>query len=340
MHVPVLAVKDLRVDYPTRKGTVHAVDGISFDVLGGEIVALVGESGCGKSATAHALLRLIAPPGQVPSGQVLFNGEDLLKVSEQKIREVRGNRISMVFQEPMSSLNPVQCIGDQVAEPLLQHGLANKTEAWLRASELLAKVNIPDPHARLHDYPHQFSGGMRQRVMIAMAMACKPQLIIADEPTTALDVTVQAQIIELLKKAVLADQSAILLITHNLGVVARYADRVNVMYGGEIVESARADELYAQPQHPYTRGLMASVPSLNQALGERLIPISGQPFDALNPPAGCRFHPRCPQAMDRCHSEAPPTVTSVTQHQVKCWLALPKMSEAPATLAGAAHAET
>ncbi len=321
-RIPVLQVKGLKVEYPTRRGVVQAVAGISFEVLPGEIVALVGESGCGKSATALAILRLIAAPGRVPAGEVLFAGEDLLKVSEDRIRQVRGRQISMVFQEPMSSLNPVQRIGDQVAEPLLQHKLAGKAEAWQRAEELLRRVNIPDPLARLHDYPHQFSGGMRQRVMIAIAMACTPQLIIADEPTTALDVTVQAQIIELLKKAVLADATGVLLITHNLGVVARYADRVNVMYGGEIVESASADELYADPQHPYTRGLLNSVPSLTQALGERLIPIAGQPFDAMSPPSGCSFHPRCPQALDRCRREAPPSIATGGSHQVRCWLAV------------------
>jgi oligopeptide/dipeptide ABC transporter ATP-binding protein len=319
-RVPVLEVKGLKVEYPTRKGIVHAVDGISFDVAPGEIVTLVGESGCGKSATAHSILRLISEPGRVPAGEVLFDGEDLLKVSDQRIREIRGNRISMVFQEPMSSLNPVQRIGDQVAEPILQHRLAGKAEAWKRAAELLRRVNIADPQARLHDYPHQFSGGMRQRVMIATAMACSPRLIIADEPTTALDVTVQAQIIELLRTAVQVDSTSMLLITHNLGVVARYADRVNVMYGGEIVESATADELYADPKHPYTRGLLNSVPTLTQGIGERLIPITGQPFDSLNRPTGCSFHPRCPKAMDRCRSEAPPVTQFGTSHRVACWL--------------------
>ena len=326
MSAPVLQVKGLRVEYPTRKGVVHAVAGISFDVAAGEIVALVGESGCGKSATAHSLLRLIAAPGRVPAGEVWFDGEDLLKVSDARIRQIRGNRIAMVFQEPMSSLNPVQRIGDQVAEPLRQHKLASAAQAWQRAAELLARVNIPDPKARLHDYPHQFSGGMRQRVMIAAAMACSPRLIIADEPTTALDVTVQAQIIELLRTAVQADATGLLLITHNLGVVARYADRVNVMYGGEIIESASADELYAAPQHPYTRGLLNSVPSLSQRSGERLLPIAGQPFDALNRPSGCSFHPRCPAAMARCRQEAPPTVRIGATHQASCWLPLQQLA--------------
>ena len=317
---PVLQVKGLKVEYPTRAGVIRAVDGIDFDVMPGEVVALVGESGCGKSATAHSILRLISEPGRIPAGEILFDGEDLLKVSLQRIRQIRGNRISMVFQEPMSSLNPVQRIGDQVAEPLIQHKLASKAQAWQRAGELLRRMNIPDPEARLHDYPHQFSGGMRQRVMIAAALACSPRLIIADEPTTALDVTVQAQIIELLRTAVKADATGMLLITHNLGVVARYADRVNVMYGGEIVESASADELYANPRHPYTRGLLNSVPTLSQPLGQRLIPIAGQPFDAHQRPGGCSFHPRCPQAIDRCKTQAPPVVRSGISHRVSCWL--------------------
>ncbi len=321
-RTPVLSVNGLRVEYPTSKGTVHAVAGISFDVAPGEIVALVGESGCGKSATAHSILRLISPPGRVPAGAILFDGEDLLQVSQQRMRQIRGNRISMIFQEPMSSLNPVLRIGDQVAEPIIQHRLANKALAWQRAAELLRRVNIPDPEARLHDYPHQFSGGMRQRVMIATAMACAPRLIIADEPTTALDVTVQAQIIDLLRTAVQTDSTGMLLITHNLGVVARYADRVNVMYGGEIVESASADELYDDPQHPYTRGLLNSVPSLNQAEGERLIPIAGQPYDSLNRPSGCSFHPRCPSVLERCRREAPPVSRSGESHRVACWLAV------------------
>ncbi len=319
---PVLCVNGLRVEYPTRKGVVHAVAGISFDVAPGEIVALVGESGCGKTATAHSILRLIAPPGRVSAGEILFDGEDLQKVSLERMRQIRGNRISMIFQEPMSSLNPVQRIGDQVAEPILQHRLASRAEAWKRAAELLRRVNIPDPQARLYDYPHQFSGGMRQRVMIATAMACSPRLIIADEPTTALDVTVQAQIIELLRDAVQTDATGMLLITHNLSVVARYADRVNVMYGGEIIESASADELFEDPQHPYTRGLLNSVPSLTQALGERLIPIAGQPYDSLNRPGGCSFHPRCPSAMARCSTAAPPVVQSGNSHKVACWLSV------------------
>ena len=317
----LLRVTDLAVEFRTRRGVVHAVDGISFEVRAGEVVALVGESGCGKSATAYSILRLIADPGRISAGQVRFEGTDLLGLSDEAIRGVRGNRISMVFQEPMSSLNPVQRIGDQVAEPLTQHRLANRAQAWARAAELLRRVNIPDPEARLRDYPHQFSGGMRQRVMIAIAMACAPRLIIADEPTTALDVTVQAQIIELLKAAVQADATGLLLITHNLAVVARYADRVNVMYGGRIVESASADDLFAHPGHPYTLGLLNSVPTLDQSHGAQLIPITGQPFDPLQRPSGCSFHPRCPQANDRCRAQSPPVFEPRAGHRVVCWLA-------------------
>jgi oligopeptide transport system ATP-binding protein len=283
--VALLAVRDLRVDFPSRGGVVHA--------------------------------------GKVSGGQVLFDGQDLLALSDDDMRAVRGNKISMIFQEPMSSLNPVQRIGDQVAEPLLQHGLADKSQALQRAGELLAKVNIPDPHKRLRDYPHHFSGGMRQRVMIAIAMACSPRLIIADEPTTALDVTVQAQIIELLRAAVQAEGTGLLLITHNLAVVARYADRVYVMYGGRIVESADADNLFERPAHPYTVGLLNSVPTLDQARGERLVPITGQPFDPLQRPGGCSFYPRCPKAMARCRVESPPDFEPRAGHRAACWLAEP-----------------
>ena len=318
----LLSVRNLRVDFlSSRGGVVHAVDGISFDVKPGEVVALVGESGCGKSTAAYSILRLVGEPGRISGGQILFEGEDLLTLSDAAIRQVRGNRISMVFQEPMSSLNPVQRIGDQVAEPLLQHGIVPRSQAMTRAAELLASVNIPDPRARTRDYPHNFSGGMRQRVMIAIAMACAPRLIVADEPTTALDVTVQAQIIELLRSAVQTNATGLLLITHNLAVVARYADRVCVMYGGRIVESADADDLFAHPAHPYTVGLLKSVPTLDQKSGEKLEPIAGQPFDPLEVPSGCTFHPRCPQAMDVCRQQFPPEFELRANHRVACWLA-------------------
>jgi len=319
---PLLRVSGLEVAFHTRRGVIHAVDAISFEVGRGEIVALVGESGCGKSATAYSILRLIAEPGRISGGEIRFEGVDLLTLDDAAIRDIRGNRIAMVFQEPMSSLNPVQRIGDQVAESLIQHRLADRAGAWAAAGELLRRVNIPDPQARLRDYPHQFSGGMRQRVMIAIAMACSPRLIIADEPTTALDVTVQAQILDLLRAAVQADDTGLLLITHNLAVVARYADRVNVMYGGRIVESAPADDLFADPRHPYTVGLLNSVPTLEQSDGQALVPIQGQPFDPLRRPTGCSFHPRCPKATERCRTQAPARVEVRDAHQVDCWLAL------------------
>ena len=321
IEAPVLLdVRDLRVDYPTSRGVVHAVDGPSFEVGRGEIVALVGESGCGKSATALAILRLIAAPGRIVSGQILLEGRDLLTLPEAEMRSVRGQHAAIVFQEPMSSLNPVQRIGAQVAEPLLQHRLADARGAWQRAVELLRRVNIPAPEARMRDHPHHFSGGMRQRVMMAMAMACGPRLLVADEPTTALDVTVQAQVLELLQAEVRNHRTGLLLITHNLGVVARYADRVNVMYGGRIVESASADDLYDQPLHPYTVGLLASVPRLDQPMTQRLQPIEGQPYDPLQRPPGCAFAPRCPHAMARCHQDAPPVTSSPSGHRVACWL--------------------
>ncbi|MFT3814009.1 MAG: ABC transporter ATP-binding protein [Acidovorax sp.] len=317
----LLSIRDLRVEFRSRGGVVRAVDGVSFDVQAGEVVALVGESGCGKSATAYSILRLIAEPGRISGGQIHFEGADLLALPEAHVRQVRGNRIAMIFQEPMSSLNPVQRIGDQVGEPLVQHGLATRRQARAKAVELLRSVNIPAPEARAQDYPHHFSGGMRQRVMIAMAMACGPRLIIADEPTTALDVTVQAQIIELLRQSAQAHGTGLLLITHNLAVVARYVDRVCVMYGGRVVESASADDLFEHPGHPYTQGLLKSVPTLDQEEGGQLEPVAGQPFDPLHRPTGCTFHPRCPQAQAVCREQAPPECEPRPGHRVACWLA-------------------
>jgi oligopeptide/dipeptide ABC transporter ATP-binding protein len=316
----LLNVRDLRIDFLTRDGELHAVRSVSFEVRCGEIVALVGESGCGKSATANAILRLIPPPGRITAGRILFEGQDLLALDDAQIRGVRGRRISMVFQDPMSSLNPVQPVGKQIAECLVQHRMATKSQAMARAIDLLRDVRIADPEHRARDYPHQFSGGMRQRVMIAIAMACKPRLIIADEPTTSLDVTVQAQIIELLCAAVRDHDTALLLITHNLAVVARYADRVNVMYAGRIVESADADDLFARPSHPYTLGLLRSVPTLGRSCDAELVPISGQPIDPLRVPYGCAFHPRCPSAMDICRTEVPPDFEPTPGHRFACWL--------------------
>ncbi|MGY2487442.1 ABC transporter ATP-binding protein [Cupriavidus sp. CP313] len=307
MTQPILQVRDLTTRFRTDRGVVTAVDQVSFDVAPGETLAIVGESGSGKSVTALSILGLIpAPAGSIDAGEIVFEGQDLLKLGQRGMRAIRGNRIAMIFQEPMSSMNPALTIGKQIAEPIhLHRGLPWKTALGM-AGELLGKVQIPEPQSRLSAYPHQFSGGMRQRAMIAMALACEPRLIIADEPTTALDVTVQAQILDLLKDLAERMGTALILITHDLGVVARYADRVAVMYGGRLVETASAEALYRQPAHPYTRGLMASVPRIDGDTGQPLVPIEGQPPDltALGP--GCAFLPRCKQATDQCRSARPP----------------------------------
>ncbi len=315
----LLAVQRLAIEFRTEHGVVAAVHDASFEMERGEITALVGESGCGKSATALAILRLIAdPPGRVTGGKILFEGRDVLQIDAEQVRALRGNRIAMIFQEPMTSLNPVHTIGRQVAEPLVLHRKLGAAASLARAVELLASVNIADPQLRVSAYPHQFSGGMRQRVMIAMASGCAPDLIIADEPTTALDVTVQAQLLDLLSAQVQQHRTALLLITHNLGVVARYANRVHVMYAGRIVESAPADALYAQPRHPYTIGLLHSVPRLDRPVAEKLVPIEGQPPDPLHLPPGCAFHPRCRWAIDACRAAVPPTRPVGEGHSVAC----------------------
>ena len=297
---PLLAISDLSVTFVTERGQVQALDGVSLSLNAGETLAVVGESGSGKSVTALSILGLLGDSGSVSDGSIEFDGEDLTKVSVQRLREIRGNQIAFIFQEPMSSLNPVLTIGTQVAEPIWLHHKKSWSEAFEQAGELLQRVAIPDAVKRLEDYPHQFSGGMRQRVMIAMALACQPKLIIADEPTTALDVTVQAQILSLLKNLTKEANSSLILITHDLGVVARYADKVAVMYGGRVVETAYATELYKNPQHPYTEGLMASIPKLDGDPGSRLYTIEGQPPDLSNLPSGCSFNPRCPHAQDKC----------------------------------------
>jgi oligopeptide/dipeptide ABC transporter ATP-binding protein len=317
----LLSVRDLTVEFSTEAGVITAVDGVSFDLRSGEILALVGESGCGKSATALALLRLISfPPGRIAGGEVLFRDRDLLKASEEAIREIRGNRIAMIFQEPMTSLNPVYTIGRQLGEPLELHRNLGGQTLLEKCVALLESVNIPEPRQRQQNYPHQFSGGMRQRMMIAMGMSCEPDIVIADEPTTALDVTIQAQLLELLQTQVTGHGTALLLITHNLGVVARYADRVNVMYAGRIVESASADEIYDAPRHPYTIGLLRSVPRLDRPAGEKLVPIEGQPPNPQDLPSGCAFHPRCPFAIDRCRAEIPALTRVGGDHMAACWV--------------------
>ena len=299
---------------------VHAVGGITYAVEAGEAVAIVGESGCGKSVGAMSILRLIPePPGRIVKGEVLFEGRDLLKLSNTEIRDVRGRDIAMIFQEPMTSLNPVFSVGRQVTETLLRHTDMKASQANERALELLIQVGISDPQRRLEQFPHHLSGGMRQRVMIAMALACDPKLIIADEPTTALDVTIQAQILELMKGLSERLGVAQLIITHNLGVVARYAKRVNVMYAGKIVEMGLAKDIYHNPSHPYTLGLLASVPRLDQARGTKLIPIEGQPPDLARLDKGCAFRPRCRFATERCAQEIPELMTVSDEHRSACW---------------------
>ena len=321
MKQPLLSVRNLVTRFRTTRGSVTAVNQVSFDVAAGETLAIVGESGSGKSVTALSILRLIPdPPGHIESGQILFDGRDLLKLSDKEIRSVRGDRIAMIFQEPMSSLNPSLTVGMQVAEPINLHRKLPWRLALAKARVLLGLVRMSDVASRVVAYPHQFSGGMRQRAMIAMALACEPQLIIADEPTTALDVTVQAQILDLLKDLAARTGSALILITHDLGVVARYADRVVVMYAGRVVESAPADLLYAQPRHPYTRGLMASVPRLDSNTSERLIPIDGQPPDLARIPPGCAFAPRCRQVSEACRVAVPPLREISPRHTVACVL--------------------
>jgi oligopeptide transport system ATP-binding protein len=301
------------------------VDGVSFDVHEGETLGLVGESGCGKSVSALSILRLIPnPPGEIVEGEIFFEGQDLLKLSDEEVRKVRGNRIAMIFQEPMTSLNPVLTIGRQVSEPMEVHRNMPLKEALEKAKELLGKVQIADSDSRVRDYPHQFSGGMRQRAMIAMGLGCAPRLIIADEPTTAMDVTVQAQLLELLKNLTRDFGMALIIITHNLGVVARYADRVNVMYAGKIVEKGSAHDIYENPMHPYTIGLMSSVPKLDQDVKKKLVPIQGQPPNLANVPKGCAFHPRCNYAVERCRQEMPQLVLVGGKHERACWVDVQK----------------
>ncbi|MGQ0544629.1 MAG: ABC transporter ATP-binding protein [Betaproteobacteria bacterium] len=326
----LLEVRDLHTSFQTSAGVVRAVDGVSWDIQEGETVALVGESGCGKSVSALSVMRLVAEPaGRIESGEILYKERDLLKLSEEEMRGVRGREIGMIFQEPMTSLNPVLSIGRQLTEGLEIHMKMAPREAQARAVELLGMVGIPDPARRLAQYPHHFSGGMRQRMMIAMALACNPSLILADEPTTALDVTIQAQILELMKDLAQRLGVAMLIITHNLGVVARYADRVNVMYAGRIIEQASAAELYANPRHPYTLGLLRSVPRLDEPRRARLAPIEGQPPDLTRLPRGCAFSPRCAFRVERC-TEAPPLHALDAGHRSACWECERLMKEAAA----------
>jgi oligopeptide transport system ATP-binding protein len=317
----LLEVKNLKTQFFTQDGVVHAVNGISYEVGASETIAIVGESGSGKSVGVMSLIRLIPePPGKVVDGEVWFDGQDLLKLSEDELRRIRGNRIAMIFQDPMTSLNPVLTIGRQITEAIELHLRLNREEARKRAVELLELVGIPGASSRLDDYPHQFSGGMRQRVMIAMGLSCNPQLLIADEPTTALDVTIQAQIVDIVERLQQEMGMAIIWITHDLGVVAGLADRVIVMYSGFIVEESSVDSLYAQPRHPYTLGLLRSIPRLDLGRQKRLIPIEGLPPDLLDPPSHCPFAPRCPFSIEKCWEENPPLMTVGPGHRSACWV--------------------
>jgi peptide/nickel transport system ATP-binding protein len=321
--MPILEVKDLRTHFPTRSGLVRAVDGVSFQLERGELLGLVGESGCGKSMTALSVMRLISPPGKIVGGEILFEGKDLLKLSDAEMRQMRGDDIAMIFQDPMTSLNPVYRVGEQIAEALRLHRKLSRKDARQATIDAMREVAIPDPARRVDDYPHQLSGGMRQRVMIAMALACNPKLLIADEPTTALDVTIQAQILELLDDLRKQRELAVLLITHDLGVVAEVADRVAVMYTGRIVEQSPVDELFARPKHPYTEGLLHSVPKLTSEhviKKERLDTIEGVVPRPTDLPPGCHFAPRCRHRMPRCTEEDIPLYQLEGGVDVRCVL--------------------
>ena len=322
MTTPLLSIRDLRTWFYTEAGVARAVDGVSFDIGSGETLGIVGESGCGKSVTALSILRLIQPPGRIEQGSVIeFEGKDLVTLGDDEIRDIRGNRISMIFQEPMSALNPVFMVGDQVAEVARVHARLSRKDAWDRAVAMLALTGIPDADTRAKQYPHQLSGGMRQRVLIAMALMMKPALVIADEPTTALDVTIQAQILDLLVDLQKKIGTSILMITHDLGVIAETASRVIVMYAGEVVEEAEVDELFAKPHHPYTEGLMHSMPHIGHDQ-ERLNVIPGTVPAPTEWPAGCRFRERCPYSWDRCESEHPPLYQIGSGHVSRCHLAI------------------
>jgi oligopeptide/dipeptide ABC transporter ATP-binding protein len=317
----LLEVRHLRTSFFSGEGAVHAVDNVSFHVRRGEAVALVGESGCGKSVTAMSIMRLVAPPGRITGGAIRFKGRDLASLSEKEMRKVRGNDIAMVFQEPMTSLNPVIRIGSQVAEAIRIHRKVSKKEAWKLAGEMLELVSIPDPVKRLDDYPHQLSGGMRQRVMIAIALSCDPELLIADEPTTALDVTIQAQIMELLASLQKKLGLAVLLITHDLGVVAEFCERVIVMYTGRVVEEASVRQLFAAPAHPYTRGLLRSLPSVTGGAEVKRLPtIAGMVPPISNLPQGCKFNPRCPDVMEICLGREPALMPVAAGQIARCYL--------------------
>lgn len=320
MSEKLLEIKDERLSFFTPAGEVKALNGVSFSMEEGEVLGIVGESGSGKSVTAYSVMGLTAYPGKLIGGTINFNGHQIDKMSEKEMRKIRGNEVSIIFQDPMTSLNPVYTIGNQITEVICLHTGKSKKEAHDRAKELLELVGINEPTKRLKQYPHELSGGMRQRVMIAIALACEPKLLIADEPTTALDVTIQAQILELMQELRKKLGMSIIMITHDLGVVASMCERIAVMYAGHIVEYGTADEIFYEPKHEYTKGLIRSIPKLNVQETERLIPIEGQPVDLLNPPAGCPFAPRCANCMKICLREMPPKTELSDTHYSQCWL--------------------
>ena len=331
---PLLQVEDLRVEFRTRRGAATVLNGVEFHIRRGETLCVVGESGCGKSMTALALLRLIpSPPGRISGGKVMFQGEDLLQASEARMREMRGNRISMIFQEPMTSLNPVFTVGNQIGESLRLHAGLNALQARARAIEMLRQVGIPAPELRIDEYPHQMSGGMRQRVMIAMALACRPDILIADEPTTALDVTVQAQIFDLLRDLQRENGTAVMLITHDMGAVAEMADRVMVMYAGRVIEQGTTEDVLGQPLHPYTQGLINCLPELGSsqfAQRDELVEIPGVVPSIWSLGAGCAFRDRCKSAMPHCADKVPPLMHTDAGHAAACWLLVDATQEATA----------
>jgi oligopeptide/dipeptide ABC transporter ATP-binding protein len=322
MTAPVLQVKDLKTQFFTDDGVVQAVDGVSFDLQPGETLGIVGESGCGKSVTALSILRLIQEPGRIVGGQILFRGSDIVKMSAEEVREIRGKDIAMIFQDPLSSLNPVLKVGFQIEEAIVAHQRVPQKTALARAVQLLKQVRIPAAESRVQDYPHQFSGGMRQRAMIAMGLANKPSILIADEPTTALDVTVQAQILELLRDLNHDLKTSIILITHNMGVVAGLCTRVLVMYAGRVVEEGPVERIFKNPQHPYTWSLLQSIPRLDSDRHDRLLSIEGLPPDLIKPPAGCRFNPRCHFKVDRCLHDDPPLMDVGPEQEAACWVTM------------------
>ena len=316
----LLEVRDLRTSFFTDAGEVRAVNGVSFNLERGRVLGIVGESGSGKSVTAYSIMQILAGTGKIVGGSIKFDGQELVGAGEKVMKDIRGNKISIIFQDPMTSLNPTYTIGRQLMEAILLHTNRNKQQAYDRAVEMLRLVNVNEPEKRMKQYPYEFSGGMRQRVMIAMALACEPDILIADEPTTALDVTIQAQILELMKSLQEELGMAIIMITHDLGIVASMCDRIAVMYAGRIVETGTCDEIFYHPKHEYTKGLIRSIPRIDTKEHERLVPIEGSPVDLLNPPKGCPFAPRCEKCMKICLREMPPVTSFGEVHYTQCWL--------------------